>query len=149
MRVDPRLSGYLSRALDHEMAAVQQYMSQALLCDMWGMSDAARQMQHEVEEELEHAQRIMRFMLARGLTPARTQLPPVRPGRSLQDMLLIDRELEIEAIHLYDEAARYSQRIRDQEALHLFAQLLQEEQQHLASLDGWLQELARQGVANG
>ena len=38
MTCDPRLSGYLSRALSHEMAAVQQYLLQAKLTGMWGMS---------------------------------------------------------------------------------------------------------------
>ncbi len=142
--VDPRLSGYLTRALNHEMAAVQQYLAQATLLEMWGMADAARQMRHESQEELEHAERIIRVMLLHGMAPRSTQLPAVRVGRSLADMLLIDRELELEAIRLYDEAARYCQRVRHAQAFELFAVLLREEQEHLASVEKWLLEVQRQ-----
>ena len=36
MYSDPRLSGYLTRALSHELAAVQQYLMQARLVGLWG-----------------------------------------------------------------------------------------------------------------
>ena len=35
MAIDPRLTGYLARALSHEMTAVQQYLAQASLTEMW------------------------------------------------------------------------------------------------------------------
>ncbi len=141
MMLDPRLSGYLQRALDHEMAALQLYLSQATLCEMWGLGDVAAQMRKEATEELEHAERLTRFMLARGMAPRGTRLPPVRLGRSLEDMLHIDHEVEAEAIRLYDEAARYARRARDMQAFELFAGLLREEEEHLASIVQWLRQL--------
>ena len=56
-------------------------------------------------------------------------------------MLLIDRGLEIEVIRLYDEAANYCARLRAQELQVLFADLLQEELDHLRDLDHLLAEM--------
>jgi len=141
MLMDPRLSGYLTRALSHEMMAVQQYLTQYTLCDMWGLTQAAGKFRYESEDELKHAQRLIARMLTLGLLPNATQLPAVRAGRSLKDMLVADWHLEAEAIRLYDEASNYAARIGDNISYELFSGLLQEEREHLQSLEIWLADL--------
>lgn len=147
--MNPKLTGYLSRALSHEMRAVQQYLAQSVLCDMWGLAEAASKLRSESEEELEHAQRLIRHMLGLGLLPNGTQLPPVRAGRTLREMLAADWQLESDAIRLYAEASRYSARIRDDAASQLFTDLLQEEQRHLESLQQWITALDRKEATDG
>ncbi len=141
MLMDSRLNGYLSRALSHEMMAVQQYLTQYTLCDMWGLTQAAEKFRYESEDELKHAQRLISRMLCLGLLPNATQLPTVRAGRSLKDMLIADWHLETDAIRLYDEASRYATRIGDDISYELFTGLLQEEREHLQALETWLAEL--------
>ncbi len=138
MLMDPKLSGYLSRALNHEMMAVQQYLTQYTLCDMWGLHQAAEKFRYESEDELTHAQRLISRMLSLGLMPNATQLSPVKAGHSLKEMLIADWHLENEAIRLYDEASRYAARIHDVESYELFTGLLQEEREHLQALERWL-----------
>ncbi|EQD77901.1 bacterioferritin [mine drainage metagenome] len=121
MYTDPRLSGYLSRALSHELAAVQQYLMQAKLTGLWGLSAQSAQFRRDVNEELVHAERLMERMLILGIPCNATQLPPIRPGRTLAEMLQIDRGLEIEAIRLYEEAAFYCARRQDGETQALTA----------------------------
>lgn len=138
---DPRLSGYLSRALSHELAAVQQYLMQAKLTGLWGLSEMSARLREDVNEELVHAGRLMERMLVLGVPSNATQLPPARLGRSVTEMLQIDRVLEIEAIRLYEEAAQYCARIRDSETQALFAGILQDELGHLGELDRMLMDL--------
>ena len=145
MQIDPRLSGYLSRALSHEMAAVQQYLLQAKLAGMWGLSAQSAHFRNDVNEELVHAERLMERMLVLGIPCNATQLPAVRPGRTLEEMLQIDRLLEIEAIRLYEEAALYCGRRQDGETQALMRALLEDELGHLKDLDQQLSEL-KQGV---
>ena len=147
MATDPRRTGYLMRALSHELAAVQQYLAQASLTAMWQLDEHSGRFRSDAEEELGHAQQLIERMLVLGIPSNGTQLPPIRPGRSLEEMLLIDRELEIEAIRLYEEAAHYCARMRDGETQALFAGLLQDELGHLRSLDRMLAEI-RQGAAS-
>ena len=133
--MDPGLIGYLTRALDHEMAAVQQYMAQSRLCELWNMADYCAHFRQDVAEELGHVESLMDALLKLGIAPHATQLPPVRLGRSLEEMIAIDRELEIEAIRLYEEGAAYCSRVRDSAHHALFGKILRDELQHLEELD--------------
>jgi len=141
MYADPRISGYLSRALSHEMAAVQQYLLQAKLTSMWGLSAQSAKLRLDVSEELVHAERLMERMLILGVPCNATQLPPTRPGRTLEEMLQIDRQLEIEAIRLYEEAANYCGRRQDVETQALMLDILKDEIGHLQDLDQQLATL--------
>lgn len=134
MAIDPRLLGYLNRALGHEMAAVQQYMAQSRLCDQWGMADHCAHFREDVTEELGHVQSLMDALLRLGSAPNATQLPPVRLGRSLDEMIAIDRVLEVEAVRLYEEAAAYCARVRDFAHHGLFTGILRDELMHLDEL---------------
>jgi bacterioferritin len=135
MAMDPRLLGYLNRALGHELAAVQQYLAQSKLCDLWDMAEYCSHFRQDVVEELGHVESLMGALLKLGVTPHATQLPPVRLGRTLEEMLAIDRALEVEAVRLYEEAAAYCTRVRDFAHHALFAQIQRDEMQHLDELD--------------
>lgn len=141
MAADPRLRGHLLRGLGHEMGAVQQYLAQASLAEVWGLDDYARRFRRDGVDELPHVERLIQRMLVLGITPNGGPIAAVRPGRSVEEMLLIDREIEIEAIHAYDDAARYCARIGDHLSEGLFAGLLREELEHLGSIDQTLAEL--------
>lgn len=149
MWTNPRIAGYLSQALSHEMSVVQQYLTQANLCDCWGMGDECAYFRREAGEELEHAGKIIRHMLTLGLAPNATHLEPVHPGRNMAEMLTHDWRLEEEAVRLYDDALRYAQRCRDEASSKLFADLLADEQAHLKELDRMLAELAEKEKKHG
>lgn len=134
MAHDPRLLGYLNRALAHEMAAVQQYMAQSRLCDQWDMADYCAHFRQDVTEELGHVQSLMDALLKLGATPNATQLTPVRLGRNLGEMIAIGRVLEVEAVRLYEEAAAYCGRVRDFAHHGLFTGILRDELVHLDEL---------------
>ena len=133
--MDARLVGYLQRALSHELSAVQQYLAQSALAGMWGVDDVSERLRADASEELTHAQWLIDQMLKLGVAPNSTQLSAVRPGRSIEEMLLIDRDIEIEVIRLYDEAAAYCERTRQPEPHALFVRLLSDEQGHLGDID--------------
>lgn len=144
--LDPRLRGFLARALGHETSAVQQYLAQASLTRMWGLDEDCQRFRSDAIDELGHVERVMQRLLALGVVPPAASCQPVRLGRSVEEMLLVDRELEIDVIRLYDEASRYCSRIRDGVSEELFAGLLREEIEHLTSLDRALGgEEAREG----
>ncbi|MGF1642397.1 MAG: bacterioferritin [Thiotrichales bacterium] len=138
MWANPRVSGFLTEALQHEMTAVQQYLTQASLCRMWGYETHAGLFRNEANEELAHAELLIERMLALGLVPNSTRLSPVRPGRDLHEMLLVDRQLELDAVLLYEAAARSSARLRDFESARLFERLLVDEEAHVREIDSLL-----------
>lgn len=130
MRPHPRIIGYLTRALELELNAVQQYQTRAALADLWGMSELAAHYRQEAAHELSHAERITRQLLLIGVAPTALSLEAVRPGRDPQEMATLSAEMERMAVQLYDDACQFCVRIRDQEHLGLFQWLLQEELAH-------------------
>jgi len=81
MSVDPRTLGWLSRALTHEMSAVQQYLAQSVLARLWGDYALSSQLRREAVEELQHAERLMERLIILGVAPSAGNLPPARLGR--------------------------------------------------------------------
>ncbi len=142
MRANPRLAGYLTQALDHELSVVQQYLTQSCLCRLWREDALADYFRREADEEQSHAGKLVCHLLSLGLAPNGTRLKPVRPGRELREMLLLDRQLELDAVLLYQDALHYAERCRDAAASALFAELLADEEAHLAELDRMLAGLA-------
>ena len=141
-RVDPRVLGYLGRALSLEFSAVQLYSTQSRLVAYWGLASAAERLRHEAEEELQHTDRIIERMLALGAAPNASQLRPVKLGENLVDMLKINQHFEQELIDLYHAAATYSARIGDHDSRLFFHALFDEERRHHKELLAWQAELS-------
>lgn len=141
-RIHPRTLGYLGRALSLEYSAVQQYMTQAALCEGWGLTEAALRFRRETVEEMRHAERIVEHMLALGVAPNASRLRPAAVARNLADLLRQDAVLEAEIVALYQEATAFCERIGDGDSRDLFAALLAEEREHAAEIESWLGALA-------
>jgi len=144
-RIHPRILGYLGRALSLEYSAVQQYMTQAALCEAWGLNEAAQRFREETVEELQHADRIVKRMLGLGVAPSASCLRPASVARSLVDLLRQDAVLEADIVALYEEATGFCQRIRDQENAGFFEALWREEAAHAQEIDAWLAQLGVPG----
>lgn len=140
--MNARVTGYLTDALSHEMGIVQQYLAQSRLCALWGLPEESY-FRREAGEELQHAGQLIEVLLKLGVSPNATRLAPARPGRNLFEMLIIDRQLEIEAIRLYGEAAEYCERFGNEAMTRFFIDLMRDEESHLGELDGMLENLKR------
>ena len=140
-RTDTQVLGYLGRALSLELSAVQLYATQARLVETWGLTGPAEKLRAESREELGHADRIIARMLGHGVAPNASQLRPVKLGRDLAELLLIDQAFEHDLIRLYADAVRHCARAGLPDDRMFFEGLLQEEQEHAHALAAWLAEL--------
>ena len=139
--VHPRVLGYLGRALSLELSAVQQYMTQASLVELWGNAEAAIRFRRETVEELQHAELIVQRMLALGVAPAASQLRPVGHAPDLAGLLRLDLALEADLIQLYSEAVRFCVLVGDGASEAFFHGLWTDEQHHGEELGAWLRSL--------
>ncbi|MCX7898369.1 MAG: ferritin-like domain-containing protein [Rhodocyclaceae bacterium] len=137
---DPRTLGWLQRALTHEMRALQQYLAQSVLAQLWGEGERAAAFRREAEEELEHAARLMEELIRLGAAPNAAAIPPARLGRSIPELLAADLMLEKEAVLLYEGALAHAQRQRNERMMRLFSELLSAETKHARQLAQQLQE---------
>jgi len=136
-----RVLGYLGRALSLELSAVQQYMTQASLVELWGDTAAAERFRQETVEEMRHAERIVQRMLSLGVAPAASQLQPFSHAPNLAGLLRLDAALEADLIQHYAEAVRFCVLIGDAESEAFFRTLWSEEQHHGEDLAAWLNQL--------
>lgn len=139
--VHPRVLGYLGRALSLEFSAVQQYMTQAYLVELWGDGDSATRFRRETVEEMQHAERLVQRMLALGVAPAASQLRPVAHAADLVGLLRLNLALENDIIHHYAEAVRFCVLVGDGDNEALFRSLWSDEQLHGEDLGAWLRSL--------
>ena len=145
MSVDPRTVGWLSRALTHEMSAVQQYLAQSVLAHLWGDEALAKYLRAEAVEELGHAERLMERLIRVGVTPSAANLAPARLGRSVDDLLAADRVLEADAVRVYREAVAHAARMRDADSAQLFGEILEDELAHVQEIDRMMAERRQHG----
>lgn len=138
---DPRVLGYLGRALSLELSAVQLYGTQARLVETWGLTEVATHFSAEAREEMVHVDRIISRMLALGTAPNSSWLRPVGLGQTLSELLEFDYKFETELIGLYDNAIRHCVSIGDHDNRLFFETLLSEEIAHAEGLAKWLQDL--------
>jgi len=143
--VHPRILGFLGRALSLELTAVQQYMTQASLVELWGDAEAAVRFRQHTVEELRHSERLVQHMLALGVAPAGSQLRPVQHAADLVGLLTLNGVLEHDLIQLYGDAVRFCVLIGDAGNADFFRSLWNEEQHHGLELATWLQSLRSSG----
>lgn len=132
--VDPRTLGWLSRALSHEMRAVQQYLAQSVLARLWGNEALATDLRREAVEEMVHAERLMERLILLGVAPSAGNLPPARLGQNVDEMLDADHALEVDAVRLYEEALAHARRMRDVDNAKLLEDILGEEIAHVKEM---------------
>lgn len=133
MAADARVLGWLTRALQHEMTAVQQYLAQSVLARLSGHAELAQRLREEAQHELEHAERLMQRLIELGVAPAAGNVPPARLGRGVADFATLNRQLEQTAVVLYQDAADHARRVRDTASEALLRELAAEEAQHLGA----------------
>ncbi|MEW6693526.1 Bacterioferritin [Tepidimonas thermarum] len=133
MAADARVLGWLTRALQHEMTAVQQYLAQSVLARLTGHGELAQRLHEEAMEELAHAERLMQRLIELGVAPAAGTVPPARLGRGVADFATLNRQLEQTAVVLYQDAADHARRVRDAASEALFRELAAEEAAHVGA----------------
>lgn len=141
----PRVLGFLGRGLSLELSAVQQYMTQASLTELWGDQEASERFRRETVEEMQHAETIVKRMLELGVAPAASQLRAVTHAADLAGLLRHNQQLEADLIQLYAEAVRFCVLIGDGEHETFFRALWNDEQHHGEELAAWLRSLSGYG----
>ena len=75
-----------------------------------------------------------------GVAPNASALAPARLGRTVDELLQANRQLELDAVHIYQEAVLHANRVRDTGFAALMHSILDEERVHLTELDQMMSE---------
>ena len=148
MKGDDRVIELLNEALKNELTAVNQYWLHYRLLDNWGVQRLAEFERHESIDEMKHADRLAERVLFFGGLPNFQMLGRLRIGETVEEVLRADLELEMEALVQLRGAIQHCETVRDYVSRDLFAEILQNEEEHVDTLERQFDMIERMGIQN-
>jgi bacterioferritin len=148
MQGDPKVIEYLNDALKNELTAINQYWLHYRLLDHWGVTRLAEFERHESIDEMKHADRLSERILFFNGIPNFQMLGRLRIGETVEEILRADLELEMEALVQLRGAIQHCETVRDYVSRDLFAEILQNEEEHVDTLERQFEMISRMGVEN-
>ena len=148
MKGDPKVIEYLNQALKNELTAINQYFLHYRMLDNWGVTGLAKFEYGESIDEMKHADKLAERILFLGGLPNFQMLGRLRIGESVEEVLKADLELEEEAIPPLREAIVHCEKVRDFVSRNLFAHILENEEEHVDTLETQFEMIRQMGLEN-
>ena len=148
MKGDAKVIEFLNKVLLGELTAVNQYWLHYRMLGNWGVAKLADFERHESIDEMKHADRLAERILFLGGLPNFQALGHLRIGESVEEILKADLVVEEEAVSLLKEAIAHCEGVRDFVSRDLFADILENEEEHIDFLETQFEMIERMGVQN-
>jgi len=145
MKGEKQIIERLNEALFLELGAVNQYWLHYRLLDDWGFTRLARKEREESIEEMHHADKIIERIIFLEGHPNLQSLAPLRIGQNVKEVLESDLAGEYDARTSYKKSREICQEVGDYVTMHLFEDLLKDEEGHIDFLETQLDLLGRIG----
>ena len=139
---------YLNSLLAGELAARDQYFIHSRMYEDWGFAKLYERLNHEMEEETQHADALMQRLLMLGAQP---DMKPkdFTPATTVPDMLAKDLATEYEVRQALKDGARLCESLADYVSRDiLVAQLHDTEEDHAYWLEKQLALIDKIGLPN-
>ena len=133
MKGNPKVIAVLNGLLAHEMTAADQYFIHSRMYQDWGLKALYERMEHEREEELDHATRLIERILFLEGTPGVAARDELNIGADVPSMIKNDLAYEVlvqkeltKAVAICEEENDYTSRqvllglLEDTEEDHLY-----------------------------
>lgn len=98
MQGKPIVVAELNKLLAGELTAIDQYFIHSRMYQDWGYNKLFERISHESDEEKQHAAWIIERILFLEGTPEMTLREPLNVGKTVQDMLKNDLQLEYSVV---------------------------------------------------
>ena len=103
---------------------------------------------HESIDEMKHADKLAERILFLDALPNFQLLGKLRIGENVEDMLKCDLALEMEALNQLKGAIAHCEKVHDYVSRDLFSEILENEEQHVDTLEQQFEMIARMGIQN-
>lgn len=145
---------HLNKLLTHELTSVRQYLLHSAIFKDKKINRFAEKMRNELNEELEHANRLAeRILLLKGVPNFQdTNQISKYEGKftkdTIQKILEDNLKLEEEGIKGIREAISLAEKEKDVISVMLLEELLQNEEEHLHWIKGQINLIELMGIEN-
>ena len=148
MKGDERVLELLNEALKNELTATNQYWLHYRLLDNWGVHKLAEFERSESIDEMKHADRLSERILFLDGLPNFQLLGRLHIGEDVAEILKGDMELELEALKQLKGAIAHCEKVKDYVSRDLFSDILENEEQHIDTLEQQFEMIKRMGIQN-
>jgi len=148
MKGDKKVLELLNEALKNELTATNQYWLHYRLLDNWGVHKLAEFERSESIDEMKHADRLSERILFLDGLPNFQLLGRLHIGEDVAEILKGDMELELEALKQLKGAVTHCEKVKDYVSRDLFSDILENEEQHIDTLEQQFEMIKRMGIQN-
>jgi bacterioferritin len=148
MQGSPEIIDFLNEALAAEVTAINQYFVNSKVCEDWGWDRLAAKMREESIEEMHDAEKLMDRILYLDGMPRLESLSSVRAGKTVEEQMENDRQLEVAAIDRYRRGVALAEEHADVGTRELLEHLLVGEEEHLDWIETQQSAIADIGIQN-
>jgi bacterioferritin len=139
----------LQMLLRGELAARDQYFTHSRMYEDWGLSKLFERLNHEMEEETEHADALIRRILFFEDTPDLSQQDPLHIGADVPSMLKNDLDVEYEVTAALRKAIAVCEEEQDYQTREILEVMLKDtEEDHAYWLEQQLGLISKIGLKN-
>jgi bacterioferritin len=149
MKGNTKVLEALQNLLAGELVARDQYFIHSRMYDDWGLQKLYDRINHEMEDETQHADALIRRILFLEGTPDLSLHGGLRIGKTVPEMLRNDLDLEYEVVKDLRDAISVCETEQDYQSREILeAMLADTEEDHAYWLEKQLGLIEKMGLAN-
>ena len=149
MKGNTKVLDVLQKLLGGELVARDQYFLHSRMYDDWGLQKLYERISHEMDDETQHADALIRRILFLEGTPDLSDFPAPRIGATVPEMLQNDLDLEYEVVGDLREAIAVCEAEKDYQTREILEVMLADtEEDHAYWLEKQLGLIEKLGLEN-
>ena len=149
MKGSKKIVGRLNELLSGELTAADQYFTHSRMYEDWGLGVLSERIKHESEEELEHADTLIKRILFLDGTPDLSVRAGLKIGSTVAEMMANDLELEISVAGELKDAIQLAEAEKDFVTRKILEDMLKTtEEDHMYWLETQLELIEKIGIQN-
>ncbi|MBA2483046.1 MAG: bacterioferritin [Nitrosomonas sp.] len=149
MKGNTKVIETLNKLLADELTAMDQYFTHSRMYDDWGFNKLYERIDHEMDDEKQHADLLIKRILLLEGAPTLGNRSPLKIGRDVPAMLQNDLELERNVITSLRDAIAICEQEQDYQTREILEGLLSEtEEDHAYWLEKQLGLIGKVGLEN-
>ena len=149
MKGNNQVIAHLNALLAGELCAIDQYFIHSRMYENWGFSKLYERIAHEVQDETNHADALIRRILFLEGIPDLSKRDPLNVGSNVEDMLKNDLALELQVVAELRKVMTFCESVQDYQTREILRVMLKDtEDDHTHWLEQQLGMIERIGLQN-
>lgn len=137
MKGNDQVIAQLNELLAGELTAIDQYFIHSRMYENWGYGKLYERIAHEVQDETQHADALIKRILFLEGTPDLSKREPLNVGRTVPDMLANDLAVELKVIQDLRRVMGFCESVRDYQTREILRAMLEDTEHDHAH---WLEQ---------